>query len=124
LGLAALRSVLVVHAFAVLTQSVFAGQFLAGADSSVRFHEINGWLILALSATQVGLAAFLLRSGAVSLWLMFGSVFIFLGEGLQIGTGYGRFLNVHIPLGVIVFGALSWQAVALFLRREPSGTKS
>jgi hypothetical protein len=48
--------------------------------------------------------------------LLFGSIFIFLGEGLQIGTGYGRFLNVHVPLGVIIFGGVSAQAVSVFLK--------
>ncbi len=119
MGLAILRTVLVCHGLAVLTQSVFAGQFLSGSDSPVKFHELTGWIILAISFGQIVVAALLMRSGGVSLMLLFGSIFIFLGEGLQIGTGYGRFLNVHVPLGVIIFGAVAVQAVSVFLR--PSG---
>ena len=112
-GLAILRTVLVCHALAVLTQSVFAGQFLSGSDSSVRFHELTGWIILAISISQIVIAALLMRFGDVSLMFLFGSIFILLGEGLQIGTGYGRFLNVHVPLGVILLGSLTAQTVSV-----------
>ena len=113
----ALRSVLLVHALGVLTQSVFAGEFLSGSDGPVKFHEFTGWLTLAICALQVVLAALLMRSGMVSLWLVFGSVFLLLAEALQIGTGYGRFLQVHIPLGVITFGVVTWQLIAVFRTR-------
>jgi len=116
-----LRLVLVCHALAVLAQSVFAGQFLSGSDAHVRFHELTGWVVLGISATQILVGSLLMRSGIASLWLVFGSIFIFLGEGLQIGTGYGRFLNVHVPLGVILFGAISWQTISVFLKHAPSG---
>jgi hypothetical protein len=118
-GLAILRTVLVCHVLATLTQSVFAGQFLSGSDSPVKLHELTGWVVLAISLSQIVAAAFLMRSGGVSLMLLFGSIFVLLGEGLQIGTGYGRFLNVHVPLGVIIFGSVTAQAVSAF--SKPSG---
>jgi hypothetical protein len=120
LGWVILRLVLVCHALAAFAQSVFAGQFLSGSDSQVKFHELTGWIMLAISAIQILLTALLLRSGRTSLWLVLGSVFVLLGEGLQIGTGYGRFQNVHIPLGVIIFAAVSWQAISVFLKRTTS----
>lgn len=116
MGLAILRVVLVCHVLAVFAQSVFAGQFLSGSDSSVQFHELTGWIVLVISAIQILLAAVLMRSDVTSLWLVFGSIFLFLGEGLQIGTGYGRFLNVHVPLGVIIVAAVSWQTISAFLK--------
>jgi hypothetical protein len=106
--------VLVCQTLAVLTQSVFAGQFLAGSDAAVKFHEFTGWTILALSAVQIGASGLPMRSGSASLWLFFGSFFVFLAAGLQIGTGYGRFLNVHIPLGVIIFGTITAQTISIF----------
>jgi hypothetical protein len=112
--------VLVVHSLAVFAQSVFAGQFLSGLDAPVKFHEWTGWAILAISAIQIVVTAALLRSRISSLWFVLGSVLLFLAEGLQIGTGYGRFLNVHIPLGVIAFGVVSWQTISVFLKRVPS----
>lgn len=120
MGLAILRLVLICHGLAVFTQSVFAGQFLSGADAPVKFHELTGWIILAISAIQIVMAAVLMRSGITSLWLVFGSVFVFFAEGMQVGTGYGRLLSLHIPLGVVTFAAVTWQAISLFLRHAPS----
>jgi len=112
--------VLVCHALGVFAQAVFAGQFLSGSDSQVRLHELTGWAVFGLSILQILLAALLLRSQNSSLWLVFGSIFVFLAEGLQMGTGYGRFLSVHIPLGVVVVAVVSWQAISVFLKRAPS----
>jgi hypothetical protein len=119
-GLAILRVALVGQTLAVLTQSVFAGEFLAGSDGAVKFHEFTGWTILALAAVQVAVTGTLMRSGSTSLWLFFVSFFVFLAAGLQIGTGYARFLSVHIPLGVIIFGAVTAQMIAVFSRQNPA----
>ena len=86
LGLAILRVVLVFHVLTVFAQSVFAGQFLSGSDSPVTFHELTGWIVLFISVIQIILAAVLVRRDVTSLWLVFRSIFLFLGEGLQIGT--------------------------------------
>ncbi|HWZ31800.1 MAG TPA: hypothetical protein VNX18_10725 [Bryobacteraceae bacterium] len=118
MGLAILRLVLVCHSLAAFAQSVFAGQFLSGIDGPVKFHEWTGWIALAISVLQVIVVSALMRSRVASLWLLFGSVFLLLGEALQIGTGYGRFLNVHIPLGVIVFAVATWQTISVFLKRS------
>ena len=87
LGWLILRLMLVIHSLAVLSESVFAGQFLSGEDSQVKFHELTGWIVLAICAIQIVFAALLLRTGITSLWLVFSSFFLFLAEGLQIGTG-------------------------------------
>jgi hypothetical protein len=115
-GLVILRVVIVCHVLGAFVQSVFAGQFLSGSDGPVRFHELTGLILLPIAAIQILVAALLLRSGRTSLWLVLGSVLLFLGEGLQIGTGYGRFLDVHIPLGVIIAASASWQAITVFLK--------
>ena len=120
LALAILRVVLVCHVLGVVAQSVFAGQFLSGSDSPVTFHELTGWIVLVISAIQILLASVLVRSDVTSLWLVFGSIFLFLGEGLQIGTGYGRVLTVHVPLGVIIPAAVSCQTIFAFLKPAPS----
>jgi hypothetical protein len=112
-----LRVVLSLHALAVLTQAVFAGQFLSGVDAQVVFHERLAWVIFGLAVAQIAVAAVLLRTGA-PLWLLVASIFILIAEGLQVGTGYGRFLGVHIPLGVFVFGVVTWLMLWSF-RRHP-----
>jgi hypothetical protein len=115
--LAFLRVVLAAHAI-VLAQSVFAGEFLSGADGLVKFHEWAAWLVLGICAIQIGLAALTIRSGTASWWLLIGSVFVLLAEALQTGTGYGRFLDVHIPLGVIVFGVVLIQMILGFPKKD------
>jgi hypothetical protein len=112
----ALRFVLLLHALAVLTQAVFAGQFMSGIDSPVVLHEWTAWLVLALSGAQIVLALILIRAGG-PLWLVVASLFILIAEALQTGTGYGRFLGVHIPLGVFVFGALTWLTLWAFRKQ-------
>jgi len=116
MSLVPLRTVLVLHACGVVAQAIFAGQFLSGTDSEVFFHEYNAWVILALSLAQIGLAAMLVKRRA-PLWLLISSIFVCLGEALQVGSGYGRFLGVHIPLGVFIFGAVIWQTVWAFSPR-------
>ena len=102
----------------MFAQAGIAGEFLSGTDGVVKFHEWNAYLIVGICVLQIALAALAMRSGAVSLWLLIGSILIFLAEGLQTGTGYGRFLRVHIPLGVIVFAGVSWQMISLFRRSQ------
>jgi hypothetical protein len=115
-----LRLVLICHSLTAFAQSVFAGQFLSGLDGPVRVHELTGWIDLAISALQIVVVSTLMRSAKTSLWLLFGSVFLFLGEGLQIGSGYARFLNVHVPLGVMIVAAVSWQTISVFLKPAPA----
>jgi hypothetical protein len=89
-SLAFLRIVLICHTLAILTQSVFAGECLVGSYGAVKLHEVTRWTVLAFAAIQILPAGILMRSGVASLWLFFGSVFVFLAAGLQVGNGYGR----------------------------------
>jgi hypothetical protein len=120
MALRALRLVLVVHCCALLLQPALAGEFLSGTDEIVKFHEWTGWVVLALCVLQIGLTVLTMRSGEASWWLLLGGVFVMLAEVLQIGTGYGRFLRVHIPLGVIAFGGVLLQTIAVFRHRAES----
>jgi hypothetical protein len=113
LRLIPLRLTLAAHVLLVFAQAVFAGQFLSGSDGAVVFHEVNGWTLLGICAAQIVLSFLLKR---VPLWFAISTVFVFLCEGLQIGTGYGRFLGVHVPLGILTFGLVVWQGVWVFRR--------
>jgi hypothetical protein len=101
----------VAHTVALFAQSALAGEFLSGTDSVVKFHELTAWLILGICAIQIAVVALAQRTGGASLWLLVGTVLIFLAEALQTGTGYARFLRVHIPIGVLTFGCVSWQLI-------------
>ncbi len=112
-----LRTVLVVHTLVLFLQAGLAGEFLSGADNVVKIHEAAGWVLLGLGFSQAVLAAFAARSGGATLWLVIGSVLVLFAEGLQIGTGFARFLRVHIPLPVVIFGAVLTQTVSQFRKK-------
>ena len=113
---AALKAVLTLHALGVLMQAALAGQFLSGADNAVPIHEVTGWIVAALGLFQIVLA---ILSRAAPLWFVIASVGTFLGEALQVGTGYGRFLGVHIPLSILIFGLIVWQTIWVYRERQP-----
>jgi hypothetical protein len=113
-NLAALRVVLVLHALGVFMQATLAGRFLSGEDASVKIHEVTGWVIAVICLIQIVLAVVVKE---IPLWFVIASVAVFLGEGLQVGTGYGRFLNVHIPLSILITAAVIWQILWTLRRR-------
>ena len=115
-----LVAISLVQAFVILAQGFFAGSFLSGSDSAVSFHEIGGWIALALALAQ--LAMLVGTAGRkYGLWLLMSSVGIVLGEALQLGSGYGRFLQVHIPLAVILVGGITWQILWIVLHPRSRG---
>lgn len=105
-----LRTVLALHMLGVIVQATLAGQFLSGADAAVPLHEGMGWAVAVLGLVQIGVAF----AARVPLWFVVASAGAFLGELLQVGTGYGRFLAVHIPLSILIFGLVVWQTVWAF----------
>lgn len=116
---AGLLIVLILHALSVIVQAVCAGQFLSGVEGAVVLHAYIAWIILGICFIQVVIAALLMRVGG-SLWLVVGSLGLFLAEGFQIGCGYGRLLAVHIPLGTLILGGVMAQLVWVFRQRPLS----
>ena len=108
-----LKVILILHALAIFTQATLAGRFLSGEDGAVAVHEINGWIIPAICLIQIVVA---IRS--TTLPFIISTVAVFLCEGLQVGTGYGRFLDVHIPLSIVIAGVVVGQIVWAF--RSPA----
>jgi hypothetical protein len=115
--LSTLRVILALHVLALFTQAVLAGQFLSGVEQPVVFHEFTAWIILGLSCLQLIFAVLATGMRSKSLWFVIITVIIFLAEALQVATGYLRFLSVHIPLAVIIFGTLVWQLDYVFRKR-------
>ena len=109
-----LRIVIPLHLLAVFLQAVLAGQFLSGTDGAVLFHEYTGWTVAALGLGQVLCCLAAELPAGLALPLILSSALIFLGEVLQVGTGYLRFLGVHIPLAILIVGGLAEQAARVF----------
>jgi len=109
-----LRIIVVVHAIGVFAQAVFAGQFLSGLDGAVYWHEVAGWSVLALCLLQIAVSVSLRVPCRGTLPFALSSSLIFLAEALQAGTGYGRFLEVHVPLGALILAGLAAQLMWVF----------
>jgi hypothetical protein len=83
---------------------VLAGLFLTGDVDAITVH---GALGSGLGAVAIVLVAatllYVVRRGA--LWVLPAAVVLFLAVGLQIGMGYARVLQIHVPLGVAIVTA-------------------
>jgi hypothetical protein len=77
-------------------------------------HEAVGWLVLAVCLLQIAVSVSLCAPRGGTLPFTLSSTLIFLAELLQAGTGYGRFLEVHIPLGALILGGVAAQLVWVF----------
>ena len=112
-----LRAVLTAHLLAVLAQPVLAGYYLTGDMDAIGWHATVGSTLAAVALLVIAAAVgyVLVRRG--SWWLPAVAVLLFLADGFQIGMGYERALEIHMPLGVaIVVGSVllvgwSWTPV-------------
>ncbi|WP_214370326.1 hypothetical protein [Pseudonocardia sp. H11422] len=106
-----LRSLVTVHLLAVLAQPLLAGLFLAGDVDAIGVHAAIGSLLAALSLVVIGATLVYTLAGRGRPWVLPVAVVIFLAEGLQIGMGFARTLQVHVPLGVTIVVAAVLLAV-------------
>jgi hypothetical protein len=97
-----LRILLTGHLVAVLAQPVLAGRYLTGDVDAITAHGLIGSLLaLVAMALMVGALAYVV-GGRGPLWVLPATALVFLAEGFQIGMGYSRQLELHIPLGVAI----------------------
>ncbi len=102
LSLWLLRTALTVHLIAVLAQPVLAGLFLTGDIDAIAVHGTIGTTLAAVDLVVIGVTLAYVLGGRGRLWVLPVIVALFLAVGLQIGFGYGRTLEIHIPLGVAI----------------------
>jgi hypothetical protein len=103
--LSLLRTVLTVHLVAVLAQPVLAGLFLTGDVDAIAVHGTIGSTLAAVDLVVIAATLVYLLGGRGRLWILPVIVGLFLSVGLQIGFGYARTLQIHIPLGVAIVTA-------------------
>ena len=97
-----LRVALTVHLLAVLAQPVLAGLFLTGDVDAIEVHGAVAIAIELLTTIIVGITIGYVTVGRGRLWTLAAIVGLFLLEGFQIGVGYARALQFHVPTGVVV----------------------
>ncbi|MFC4944017.1 hypothetical protein [Pseudonocardia sp. GCM10023141] len=100
-----LRCVITVHLMAVLGQPVFAGLFLTGDVKAIQVHAMVGSMLAAFDLLVIVAALLHVIGGRGRFWVLPVAVVLFLAVGLQIGMGYARILQVHVPLGVAIVTA-------------------
>lgn len=94
----------------VFIQGVLAGSFLDGTTAAIALHGIGGSLLVLLGIASVVTAAAAHRSNR---WVLAAATAGFFALGIQSGMGYARFLNIHVPLGIALFGLYLTMALLL-----------
>ncbi len=97
-----LRVLVTGHLVAVLAQPVLAGRFLTGDVDAIGVHGLVGSLLPLLGMGLMACALAYAVAGRGRLWVLPVTVLLFLADGFQIGVGYSRNLEVHVPLGVAI----------------------
>jgi hypothetical protein len=119
LSLVLLRILVTVHLVAVLAQPVLAGLFLTGDVDAIAVHGAVGSALAAFGMVLVAATlVYVVRRGR--LWVLPAAVALFFAVGLQIGMGYARTLQIHIPLGVAIVTASILLAIWVW---SPSATR-
>lgn len=102
-----LRLTVTVHLLAVLAQPVLAGRYLTGDVDAIQVHGVVGSMPALVAMIVIAAALAYVVGGRGRLWVLPVAVLLFLADGFQIGSGHGRELRLHVPLGVaIVVGAV------------------
>ena len=86
----------------VLAQPVLAGMFLTGDVDAIAMHGLNASLLLLVALIVIAAAVAYVLGGRGTLWVLPIGVLLFLADGFQIGAGYTRQLELHVPLGVVI----------------------
>lgn len=89
----------------VFAQALLAGQFLGGADL-VWLHGINAHVLQLLGLGHLVIGVLLWRPGRGPGWPALSALALLWLVSLQVGLGYIRQLDAHVPLGVALLGLL------------------
>jgi hypothetical protein len=116
-----LRATLTLYLLGVLAQPVLAGMFLTGDVDAISVHAAIGTALEAMTMLVVGATVLYVVGGHGRLWVLPVTVVLFFVVGLQIGMGYTRQLQIHIPLGVAIVTASVMLAVWAW---SPSAARS
>ncbi|WP_232665060.1 hypothetical protein [Pseudonocardia sp. TRM90224] len=114
-----MRTAATLHLVVVLCQPVLAGMFLTGDVDAIAVHGTIGSLLAAYDLlVLLPIAIAYVTGGRGRVFVLPVVVVLFLATGFQIGMGYSRELQLHVPLGVLIvtaavlLAAWSWTASA------------
>lgn len=104
-----LRAVITVQAVAVFSASITAGLMMSTSGGRV-FHSATSYTIFAVALLQLAAAILVRRSGGPSQPLRYSAGFL-AGTLVQVGLGVAQLKQLHVPLGVLLFGGIVFQLI-------------
>lgn len=123
-ALATLRVLASAHALSVFAQPVWAGMYLSGDYDLLAAHALGANVVFCLALAQLTVAPFVWRLGGIR-WPTMASLLFVAGETWQWFAGAAGALNLHVPLGVTLFGGAAVMLVALWRPQgaSPEGSR-
>ncbi|MFC3999612.1 hypothetical protein ACFOVU_27105 [Nocardiopsis sediminis] len=122
-----LRGTLIVATLQILAQAVLAGAFSTGDVRMLIVHANNGDFLTVVQLLTVIASVGLWWRGRGPAWPILLSVVLLVATEVQKYFGYVKNVLVHIPLGVLLFGAtlvlLIWALAPLRVRPRARGRK-
>jgi hypothetical protein len=90
----------------VATQAITAGLLMSGSVRALKLHALVGLALAGGAVVQAVAARVLWRQRRVSGRTAGAAIGLIALVALQIGLGYSRRYWLHVPIGVLLFGAL------------------
>jgi hypothetical protein len=113
-----LRVLASAHALAIFAQPVSAGGYMSGDYDMLVSHYLGANVAFSLAFAQLIVTPFVWWLGGIR-WPAFASLLFVAGETWQWLAGKAGALNLHVPLGVALFGGAVVMLVALWRPQRP-----
>jgi len=108
-GIGLIRRLVVINLGLVALQALSAGFVLSGYERAVTVHADVALALQLGTLIQAVIAVVLWRRGRVPAWVAGLSIGLFMMVFLQLGLGYKKSFWLHVPIGVGIFGWLTYQ---------------
>jgi hypothetical protein len=104
-----IKRVALINFWLVATQALTAGFLMSGSGRALKLHAIAGLALGCGALVQAIATGTLWWQRGVSARLAGTGIGVFALMVLQLGLGYSRQYWLHVPIGVLLFGALMKQ---------------
>lgn len=113
-----LRVVVVLHVLAALTQSFTAGLLLSSADGRA-LHVVSAIVLVAVGVLHVIASILVWRPGRGPAAFITSAVLLLVFTAVAAMLGEAGLKELHLPLGVLIFGGTIMQLSRVLPRRDP-----
>jgi hypothetical protein len=105
-----IKRIVLINFGLVATQALTAGLFLSGSVRALKLHAIVGLALACGAAVQAIATGTLWWQRRVSARRAGAAIGLLALMVVQVGLGYSRRYWLHVPIGVLLFGALMTHA--------------